>query len=250
MLRYMRVAPVWGAVAVGLSASVTAGGACASMHTVSGNYRRNVCVAAMLCADLALALCVPNLAAPMVTAIGGAGMVIVAVADGGGGAAAAVVAVGVAAITAGTVGAPVTHQTPAAGAIAALVMVVLAGGSAAIAFARSPHRWPSFTAAVAAGVQSVGTLACVYWMMNTATTAAAVTAMAITAASAIIELAMTRLSLTHIPARIHLPVQFATWQIGVYVATPVVAGHPYHVSALVVVGTIATLVGAALATAR
>lgn len=242
MMRHLRVNPPVVAAVVALAASSGDGIACNTLHHGGGPFA----IVAMVMFDVAIALCAPVLPAALVTSICGFGMVLAVGADAGRRslAPAAAVAAGVALIAVSTAMAPPQPVVASDLAVAAVAVADVVAVAAAVA---RPAR---LVLPVAAGVQSVVTLALVYALMGAGSAVATIGYGGGAALSAAAELLMARASLVVNTPREHMPIQFATWQLGVFAATPVVAGHAYHTTPVVVAGVAVSLAGAAWAACR
>jgi hypothetical protein len=94
---------------------------------------------------------------------------------------------------------------------------------------------------VGTGIQAVASLALAYVILS-----GKAGFIPLILASAIMEMWMVKASLKVNPLHAHLPVAFATWQIGVWISAPCVTAVQYHGTVLTVVGTGITIIAAGI----
>ena len=94
---------------------------------------------------------------------------------------------------------------------------------------------------VGTGIQAVASLALAYVILS-----GQPGYIPLIIASAMLEMWMVKTSLRVNPLHAHLPVAFATWQMGVWISAPCVTAVQYHGTVLTAVGTVVTVVAAGI----
>lgn len=94
---------------------------------------------------------------------------------------------------------------------------------------------------VGTGIQSVASLALAYVILS-----GQPGFIPLIVASALLEMWMVKASLKVNPLHAHLPLAFATWQMGVWISAPCVTAVQYHGTALTAVGTSITVMAAGI----
>jgi hypothetical protein len=94
---------------------------------------------------------------------------------------------------------------------------------------------------VGTGIQAVASLALAYVILS-----GKPGFIPLLVASALLEMWMVKTSLRVNPLHAHLPMAFATWQMGVWISAPCVTAIQYHGTALTAVGTSITVLAAGI----